>query len=191
MSNSKDTVRRERILLPGRRTFLKLGMAATAGLVAAPVAARTSLAPERRLAFYNTHTGESLDTVYWADGSYVDSGLEAINRVLRDHRAEEIHTMSTDLLDLLFVLQTRTGVHKPFDVISGYRSPTSNAALRKRSNGVAKRSYHMQGKAIDIRLPGCDLRKLYQAALSAEAGGVGFYPGSDFIHVDTGPVRSW
>lgn len=190
MRGSKDMAQHN-VVVPDRRTFLKLGLAATASLITAPALATVSAQPERRLAFYNTHTDERLDTVYWTDGGYVESSLQEINRLLRDHRADEVHAMSRQLLDLLFLLQTRTGVHKPYDVISGYRSPATNSALRKHSSGVARRSYHMQGMAIDIRLPGCDLKHLYQAALSAEAGGVGYYPGSDFIHVDTGPVRNW
>jgi len=117
--------------------------------------------------------------------------LRDINTVLRDHRSGDVYPIDTDLLDLLFALQATVGSRKAYEVISGYRSPATNASLRNTSSGVAKRSYHMQGKAIDIRLPGCDLEQLHTAALSIKAGGVGYYPGSDFIHVDVGPLRSW
>jgi uncharacterized protein YcbK (DUF882 family) len=147
--------------------------------------------PPRALSLYNTHTSEDVSTVYWAEGDYVHSGLQDINTLLRDHRSGEIHPIDTDLLDLLYVLQQQVGSHKAYQIISGYRSPQTNATLRNKSSGVAKRSYHMQGKAIDVRLPGCDLKQLHRAALDIKAGGVGYYPGSDFIHVDVGPRRSW
>jgi uncharacterized protein YcbK (DUF882 family) len=146
---------------------------------------------ERALGFYNTHTGESITTVYWAEGDYVHSGLEEIAVILRDHRSGDVHSIQKELLDLLYVLQMKVGCSNPYKVISGYRSPATNAKLRKHSTGVAKRSYHMQGKAIDIRLPGCDLDQLHRVALEVKAGGVGYYGASDFIHVDVGPVRRW
>jgi uncharacterized protein YcbK (DUF882 family) len=117
--------------------------------------------------------------------------LREINRILRDHRTGDVHTMDKSLLDLLYLLQTKTGRKDKFHIISGYRSPATNSMLNARSAGVAKRSYHMQGKAVDIRLPGYDLKKLHQAALTLKAGGVGCYPSSNFIHVDVGPARSW
>jgi uncharacterized protein YcbK (DUF882 family) len=117
--------------------------------------------------------------------------VEEINFILRDHRTGDIHSMDEQLVDLLYVLQSQTGSQGAFHIISGYRSPATNSMLNKRSSGVAKRSYHMQGKAIDVCLPGCDLKNLHAAALSLKAGGVGYYPGSGFIHVDVGPVRRW
>jgi uncharacterized protein YcbK (DUF882 family) len=191
MVGSKDLMRRAHIARLGRRDFLCLGVAATTSLLAAPVLARPSPAQERALSLYNTHTGENTSTVYWAAGDYVPTGLQDINTILRDHRSGDIYPIDTDLLDLLYVLQQRVGSRKAYQVISGYRSPHTNASLRSKSAGVAKRSYHMQGKAIDIRLPGCDLKQLRSAALDIKAGGVGYYPGSDFIHVDVGPRRSW
>lgn len=176
-----------------RRDFLRLGSGIAAALLLPEAMARTTPAmpPERTLAFYNTHTSESLKTVYWAEGAYQKEGLQEINNILRDHRADEVYPIDRDLLDLLFVLRSRLNSRKSFHIISGYRSPATNAILRKQSSGVAKRSYHMQGKAIDIRLPGCELTKLHKAALAMQAGGVGSYPASDFIHVDVGPVRRW
>lgn len=174
-----------------RRHFLR-SLAGVALAGTAPLTmARTHEPGSRILALHNLHTGESLEAVYWADGHYRADALERINRVLRDHRTGDICTMDRELLDQLHLLQRRTGVERPFLIISGYRSPVTNAQLRQNSSGVAKRSLHMQGKAIDIRLPGCSLKKLRETALSLKAGGVGYYPKSDFIHVDTGRVRYW
>ena len=174
-----------------RRDFLRFGTAAAATLLASPAFATVARQPERSLGFYNTHTGETLSSVYWAEGDYLDAGLQEINTILRDHRSGEIYSMDSDLLDLLFVLRSRVDSQQTYQIISGYRSPATNASLRNKSKGVAKRSYHMQGKAIDIRLPGCELETLCNAAVSLKAGGVGYYPGSGFIHVDVGPVRHW
>lgn len=191
MPESKDPVRQALQAGLGRRDFLRLGALSAAAMLASPAVATIRAVPERRLRFLNTHTGEKLAATYWAEGDYVESELHDIDTVLRDHRSGDIHRIDTDLLDLLYVLQTTVGSQRTFEVISGYRSPATNASLRSRSSGVAKRSYHMQGKAIDIRLPGCDLKRLHTAALSLKAGGVGYYPDSGFIHVDVGPRRSW
>ncbi len=174
-----------------RRDFLRLGAGVAAGLLCPAALASLNAGPQRSLAFYNTHTGESLETVYWAAGEYLEDGLREINTVLRDHRADETWPMDRNLLDLLTALQAEVNCHNPFHVISGYRSPATNARLRGKSSGVARRSYHMQGKAIDLRLPGCALADLHKAALSLKAGGVGSYAASNFIHVDVGPVRRW
>ena len=191
MYESKDPDRRALLATVKRRDFLRIGALSTATLLVAPAFAGTRPAHERRLSFHNTHTGENLAATYWAEGGYIDSELQDINTLLRDHRSGDIYPIDTALLDLLYVLQSTVGSHKAYQVISGYRSPATNASLRNKSTGVAKRSYHMQGKAIDIRLPGCELKQLHTAALSIKAGGVGYYPGSDFIHVDVGPRRSW
>jgi uncharacterized protein YcbK (DUF882 family) len=189
---SKDSNRRSpRANSLGRRDFLRLGAAATASLVASPVIAKANSPHERILRFQNTHTGEAVSTVYWADGDYIDDGLATIDSVLRDHRTDEIYSMDKQLLDLLFLLKSKTDSRKAYEVISGYRSPATNEALRNKSSGVAKRSYHMRGMAIDVRLPGYDLKQLQLAALDLKAGGVGYYPRSGFIHVDVGPARSW
>jgi uncharacterized protein YcbK (DUF882 family) len=188
---SKDLMRQAQVAGLRRRDFLCLGAASAASLLAPPVLAKSGAVQERTLSLYNTHTGEDVSTVYWAAGDYINSGLQDVNTLLRDHRSGDIYPIDPDLLDLLYVLQQQVGGRKAYQVISGYRSPRTNAALSSSSAGVAKRSYHMQGKAIDIRLPGCDLKQLHRAALEIKAGGVGYYPGSDFIHVDVGPRRSW
>ena len=146
---------------------------------------------ERSLAFYNTHTGEQLTTTYWVQGNYIDDSLEEINRVLRDHRTNEIKNIDTRLLDLLFALRSELASQQPFHVISGYRSAETNALLRGQSSGVAVNSLHRDGKAIDIRAPGRALDSLRKAALAMKAGGVGYYPKSDFVHIDVGRVRYW
>lgn len=191
MFRSRDLMLHKQKTGLGRRDFLRLGVASTATMLALPVLAKSGSQQERTLSLHNTHTGENASSVYWAAGDYIDSGLQDINSILRDHRTGEIYPIDTDLLDLLYVLQQQVGCRKAYQIISGYRSPQTNAALRSSSTGVARRSYHMQGKAIDIRLPGCNLRQLHSAALGIKAGGVGYYPDSDFIHVDVGPQRSW
>ncbi|MFM1892333.1 MAG: hypothetical protein RLZ44_1410 [Pseudomonadota bacterium] len=145
----------------------------------------------RSLDLVNLHTGEELTADYWRDGRYDRDALERINHVLRDHRADEATSMDHSLLDLLHRLKTSLGSDVPFHVISGYRSPRTNETLRKKSNGVAKRSLHMQGKAIDIRVPDLKTTALYEAALDLRGGGVGLYRKSGFIHLDVGRVRSW
>lgn len=150
--------------------------------------------PDRRvrsLSFYNLHTGESLKTVYCENGGYVAGALQEINYVLRDFRANEVKPIDPRLLDLLVVLHDRLGTAAPYDVISGYRSPKTNAMLHANSESVAVHSLHIDGRAIDIRVPNRDLSTLHNAALALRAGGVGYYPNSDFVHVDTGRVRRW
>ncbi|MCE3240703.1 MAG: hypothetical protein K0Q83_1210 [Deltaproteobacteria bacterium] len=157
-----------------RRTFVKLGsMAAITGL------------------FYNTHTGEKLKSIYWAEGNYVDGSLRQISYILRDPRSDEVHDIDTRLLDLLFSVRKEIETNEPFHVISGYRSARTNAFLRAHSTGVAENSLHLVGQAIDIRLPGRETRILQKAAIALKGGGVGYYPKSDFVHVDIGRVRYW
>ena len=128
---------------------------------------------------------------YFAQGDYLPPALHEINHVLRDWRRNEIHPIDPELLDLLYDLHAATGSQKPFDVICGYRSPETNAMLARRSDGVSKRSLHLVGKAIDIRLPDVPLARLRDAARRLGRGGVGYYPASNFVHVDTGRVRAW
>ncbi len=175
-----------------RRTFLQGVAVAGATLVAPAAMARALQGGERRLSFYNLHTGEHLTTAYWADGAYLEDELAAVNRLLRDHRSGDISPIDRKLLDRLYGLQQQLGSNGTYHVISGYRSPVTNAKLQQASNGgVAKRSLHMQGRAIDIRLPGIELKHLRQAALSQKAGGVGYYERSNFVHLDTGRTRFW
>jgi uncharacterized protein YcbK (DUF882 family) len=181
-----------------RRSFLKLGIG-TLTVLATPTllkATPTTSSPlsklsERSLSFYNLHTSESLKAVYWASGEYITPSLADINRVLRDHRTGEQHDIDPRLLDLLCDLNLRLDTPEPFHIISGYRSPATNAMLHANSSGVAAHSLHVDGMAADIRIPGRSLSLLRNTALSMNGGGVGYYPSSDFVHVDVGRVRSW
>ena len=178
----------------GRRRFLRWG---AVGLLSAVIpdrgfaAVRGSLTPEKDLAFHNIHTSEDLSVVYWARGKYLHEALTEVNYILRDYRTGEVKAIDARLLDLLYALAGKLGSRRPFHVISGYRSQKTNALLRAQGHGVAKRSLHIQGKAIDIRLPGCKLGVLRRAAVELKGGGVGYYPGPNFVHIDVGPVRYW
>jgi len=177
-----------------RRGFLKLGaLAAVAGFSPAPVlgAILGSSPPVRRLSLYNTHTGEALDAEYGIRGKYRADALQEINHILRDHRTGEVAPIDPGVLDFLHAISRKVGARVPFHIISGYRSPETNAQLRDRSGNVARNSLHMEGKAVDIRLPDVSLRFLRQAALNLSRGGVGYYPKADFVHVDVGRVRFW
>jgi uncharacterized protein YcbK (DUF882 family) len=145
----------------------------------------------RALSFTHTHTGERLAVEYFSAGTYLEDALVTIDHFLRDFRTGDVHTIDPGLLDLLYGLAAITDTTRPFQVISGYRSPVTNEMLRHRSEGVAAGSLHMKGQAIDIRLADVPLAKLRSAALDARRGGVGYYPASDFVHVDTGRVRTW
>jgi uncharacterized protein YcbK (DUF882 family) len=145
----------------------------------------------RLLSFVNTHTGDAFADAYWENGNYVPDAMAAINHVMRDHRSGETHEIDPRLLDQLHTLKGVVETSSPFQIISGYRSPVTNAALHEASSGVATRSLHMDGRAIDIRVRGVDTAHLRDAALGMAAGGVGYYQASDFIHVDTGRVRRW
>ena len=182
-----------------RRHMLGLGLCACA----APAVARaqgadpigdllTSLdtAP-RRLKFFNLHTSESVDAVYWENGAYLPDGLAALNTVVRDFRTGDVCQMDTGLYDTLHALAVRTDSSEPFQIVSGYRSPATNTMLRSRSSEVAQSSVHSLGGAMDVYLDRVALPNLQAAALSLKAGGVGYYPKTGFIHVDTGRVRRW
>jgi uncharacterized protein YcbK (DUF882 family) len=177
-----------------RRGFLTLGLltAASAALPSQALGAvKDFLIPERSLSFHNTHTGENLQSTYWCQGTYRPEALLEINRILRDHRTGDIMAIDTELLDLLYALQLKLDNNSPLHIISGYRSPKTNSILRTKSNGVAKKSLHTHGKAIDIRIPGCELKSLHRTAIKLKMGGVGFYPRSNFVHLDVGRVRYW
>lgn len=146
---------------------------------------------KRSIKLYNTHTRESLDIVYRIDSEYVEDSLTKLYVLLRDHRQNEVMVIDEALFDRLWTVQQILGEDSTYDIISGYRSPKTNAMLRERSSRVAVNSYHMKGRAIDIRPRNIPLDVFRKAALSLNAGGVGYYPGSQFVHLDTGPVRNW
>jgi uncharacterized protein YcbK (DUF882 family) len=179
-----------------RRDLLRLAggalvAAGTASLVAPNAFATAPAQGVRTLALLNTHTGDRFGAAYWEQGNYVPDAIAAIKHVMRDYRNNEVHDIDPRLLDELSRLNGLVGAAAPYQIISGYRSPATNAMLHANSDGVASHSLHMEGKAIDIRMAGVDLSRLHDAALSMQSGGVGFYPASDFIHVDTGRVRRW
>jgi uncharacterized protein YcbK (DUF882 family) len=175
-----------------RRSFLMLGLGAAAGAcLVSPVEAAVRAMPERGLHLYNTHTGEWLKTVYWADGRYLPKSLAQVNRLLRDHRSGDTHPVDPRLLDLMVAVHRKFGNKGAIHIISGYRSPQTNAMLASATDGVAHGSLHMAGRAVDIRLPGQSPRTIGRAAKSLRAGGVGTYPASNFVHIDTGRIRTW
>jgi uncharacterized protein YcbK (DUF882 family) len=177
-----------------RRKMLKLGLltAATIIIPKKTVDAASYLLPNTRsLSIYNAHTKEYFNSVYWEDGQYILDALKAIEYMFRDHYNGAEKTIDIKLVNLLYAMQVRLKTSEPFHLISGYRSPGTNARLRKRMRGVAKYSLHMSGKAADIRLPGHSLKKVRRAAYELKAGGVGYYPRSRFVHVDVGKLRYW
>ena len=183
-----------RVRPQSRRRFLAgLGGAAAASLVPGlgPALAGPLLPPVRELAFRSLHTGEELRATYVREGAVLPEAAERINHILRDWRTGEVSQMDLGLLDLLYALRRKMETTAPYEVISAYRSPKTNARLAGKSKGVAKRSLHMRGMAIDIHLPGRPLGELHRAAVALKAGGVGLYSRSGFIHVDTGRVRYW
>lgn len=172
-----------------RRTFLKLTAGACA--VASFPALAKNTKQEKSLGFYHLHTGERLNTTYWSEGGYLSSELIDINYLLRDFRVKESINIDTKLLDALHSLRTAVGSTKDYHVISGYRSPKTNAKLMRQGRNVAKKSFHMKGQAIDVYLPDVNLKQLHRAAVDLKIGGVGYYRRDGFIHIDTGPVRRW
>lgn len=182
-----------------RRGFLGLSVAALSVPVTGawasvlPAAATSGARPlgPRKLSFLHTHIDESLSVTYFNQGGYVADGLGKLNHLLRDFRTQDVHPIDPRLFDVLYDLQVLADRDTSYEIISGYRSPRTNTMLRNRSGGVATRSLHMDGKAIDVRLTGFPCKKLRDLALSMKRGGVGFYKASDFVHLDTGRVRSW
>jgi uncharacterized protein YcbK (DUF882 family) len=166
--------------------------AAAAPPVAAPVARTTAASHAPRwLKLHNIHTQEKLEAVYFDKGEYVPDAVQALDKVLRDYRTGDVYSMHPELFDTLSALAQKTETKSHFQVISGYRSPRTNAMLHERSGQVAKRSLHMDGKAMDVYLEDVALDRLRAAALDLGRGGVGYYPVSNFVHVDVGPVRRW
>jgi uncharacterized protein YcbK (DUF882 family) len=176
-----------------RRDFLRVGVLAAAAVLApgiALAARRPRAASVRRLRFLHLHTGERLSTVYFENGRYDADALAEIDRILRDFRTDDVRRIDRCLLDLLADLHARLETSAPFEIISAYRSPVTNAMLVARG-GVSPRSLHMDGRAIDVRVTGLSLAGLRNVAVGMKRGGVGYYPRSGFVHLDTGRVRQW
>ncbi len=193
-----------------RRGFLKLatgaGIVAATGMVMRPGHALAEIPPlpglrpeppaelsmdVRELTMEAAHTGEKLTVPYFDNGRYVSDALQAVKHIMRDHRNDKEHDIDPALLDVLTVIRERLGTNSPITIVSGYRSPETNAMLAAQSNGVAKNSYHLHGQAVDIRMDDRSSSEIFQVALSLEAGGTSLYSRSNFVHVDTGPVRTW
>jgi uncharacterized protein YcbK (DUF882 family) len=176
-----------------RRRFLRHAVRAlAAGAMPALSISASASAGTRELAMVHTHTLERIDLVYAVDGQYVPAALGSLNRFLRDHYSGEVGVIDPQVFDLLHHVQQTLGSGRAYEVISGYRCPATNTRLREtRGGGVAKHSLHMEGRAVDVRLPGVPLADLRDAALSLRGGGVGFYPREQFVHLDTGRVRTW
>ncbi len=177
-----------------RRKFLTHSLLAIGGVMAAPALVRPAVAVNnavRKVSFRNMHTGESFSGIYKVGDHYLPDAFEQINYVLRDFRSGDVFPMDPQLIDLLSTLHGRIGGDEPFEILSGYRSPKTNARLRRASTGVAKNSLHMKGMATDIRLPEHSTAELRRQAIALKTGGVGYYPRSNFVHVDTGRFRTW
>jgi uncharacterized protein YcbK (DUF882 family) len=174
-----------------RRTIIALTLVALAITASVTPPGPVRAADARQLSFYHTHTRLSLDVVYFANGKYVDSAMDEINRFLKDFRTGEVTDINPELLDLLHDVRNEVDPEAVVEVISAYRSPKTNDMLRATTTGVAKNSHHIKGNAIDVRLRGIRITTLRDAAIQMQRGGVGFYPKSDFVHIDMGPVRTW
>ncbi len=187
-NNCQKDFANRRLILKGLLFGTAVAASGFSGIVKASA---DSLKLPRKLAFYNLHTEEKLMMTYFEEGQYVSGAIKELNYLLRDHRSGDVYDMDPALYDLLFDLQSSLGGNKTFQVISGFRSPATNAMLHKKSHGVATKSLHMQGKAIDIRVEGVESKVLQQASIALKRGGVGYYKKSNFVHIDTGNVRYW
>ena len=180
-----------------RRSILRAGgaavfSAAASRAIAAPAVVGLKDTGARTLSFNCYNTGENVKaTTYWANGKYIPDAMAEINYALRDYRSGEVHPIEPKVLDLLHRIGRKLDTNCHFELYSGYRSPKTNAMLRRGDSGVAAHSLHMDGEAVDITLPGRSLGQLHRAALAMKAGGVGYYPDADFLHVDVGRVRQW
>lgn len=174
-----------------RRQFLFMAAAGCAAGLSSHAFAAVLPGTERKLRLYNLHTDEKLTATYWAGGEYLGDELSSVNYFLRDYRNDKVKRIDPHLLDQICLLQHKLERKGVFHIVSGYRSPQTNAWLRRHETGVAKHSLHMEGRAIDLRLPGVELTHLQRAALAMHAGGVGYYAKSNFVHLDTGRPRFW
>ncbi|QPK63893.1 YcbK family protein [Methylomonas sp. LL1] len=181
-------------IVMSRRRFIRhlaCGSLLTLGSPVIAEAAKARFPAHKSLALQNLNTGDKLKLTYFEKGRYIKSALQEIDYVLRDYRTGDVHRIDPALLDQLHELKLMLGVNRPFEIICGYRSPLTNAHLHHHGSGVANNSLHMQGRAIDIRLEGHDTKHVKNAALVMRRGGVGYYPKSDFVHLDTGKFRTW
>ncbi len=177
---------------PHRRRFLMKTGLVTAGLILGPKLALASAKKDRLLMMTNPHTGEKIRTIYWTPREgYIRESLASVSHFMRDFRQNQVRDIDPALLDIIYAISVNIGTHRKFEVMSGYRSPKTNRMLRRRSRNVAKKSYHMKAKAMDFQVENISAQDLRRIALSLRKGGVGYYPGARYIHVDTGNVRTW
>ncbi|MCG6904141.1 MAG: DUF882 domain-containing protein [Rhodobacter sp.] len=173
-----------------------LGAFAATAVVAAPTFSNAAgllrgAGDIRRVRMYSGRTGESIDTIYWIEGEYIKDVITEINYFMRDWRSDKTKSMDMRTVDIMAASHNLMGIHEPYMLLSGYRTPATNAMLRARSRGVAKNSLHMKGQAADLRLKSRSVDQMAKAAAACRAGGVGRYSGSNFVHMDCGAVRSW
>lgn len=179
--------------MPGmtRRAACAFIAASAASSIVFPTRAFAASRPIRRLSLHNLQTNEYLETIYWEDGYYEPEALHDINRIMRDHHNGKVKSIDLNLLDLLHDLRRVLRTSKPISVISAYRTKATNDLLRREGFNAVKHSLHIKGKAVDIRVPGRKTSEVRRAAHDLRRGGVGYYPKSEFVHVDVGPVRYW
>nr|WP_108892664.1 DUF882 domain-containing protein [Palleronia abyssalis] len=183
-------------MLNGMTRRALLGAFAATTVVAAPTYSNAfgllrGAGDIRRIKMYNGRTGESMDTIYWIEGQYLKDALNEVNHFMRDWRNNQVTNIDTRTVDIMAASHNLLDTTEPFMLISGYRSPETNAMLRARSSGVAKNSRHLKGEAADLRLKSRSVNQMFRAASACAAGGVGRYTSSNFVHMDCGPVRAW
>ncbi len=194
MSLDKNNLRENPVQGISRRGLIRLGILTAVSCVMpfkALASVKDILSTDRSLIFHNLHYNEDLDVVFWKDGKYVPEALIQINHMFRDHYSGQVKPIDTKLIDLLFDIKITLDSNEPFHIISGYRTRKTNSSISRHIKGVAKNSLHIQGKAVDVRLPGKRLKDLRRTAYELNVGGVGYYPKSNFVHLDVGRPRFW
>jgi len=194
MSDNNEMILGSNLNSIDRRDILKLGLAGTLASII-PLSFSSSEAQASRntwrVAFRHAHTGESFNGVYRVGDKYLPEAFERLNYALRDFRTGEVFPMDPRVIDIMALIQKRAKTRNPIEIFSGYRSPKTNNRLRRNTNGVAKNSFHMYGQALDMHIDNYSTNSLRKIAVGLRAGGVGYYPKSQFVHVDTGSIRSW
>ena len=186
-----DIISNAKTVQISRRSFLKKSAVMAGGAIITQQELFADNSNVKTLKLHNVHENKTYRAEFYEKDCYKLRGLFEVNKAFIDYRAKEITRIDVDLINLLYDINLHVGLDKEFNIISGYRSEKTNTKLRRSMSGVAKESYHITGQAVDIYMPGVSLRKLRDTAIGLKSGGVGYYPGSNFVHVDVGPVRSW
>jgi len=186
-----NIVEKAQTIQVSRRSFLKKSAIITGAAMMSQSEILASAGEKKTLKLYNVHLNKTFYAPFFEKNYYKLSGLFEVNKAFVDYRAKEMTRIDVKLVNLMYEIKQHIGYDKQFNIVSGYRSPATNAALRKSHEGVAKNSYHIKGKAVDIYVPNVSLKKLKDIAVGLGKGGVGYYPSSNFVHVDVGPVRTW